>query len=248
MLGPTIGEAVALSSYLVNGSTLVDCGGAGLCGDFHRQAGVRDVFLTHGHLDHVASLPILLDNVHGMGPPPTLHATTATLDILQQSVFNGGLWPDVIALSQRMDPFLRVQPLTPGTPVDVAGLRVTGVPVDHAIPTVAYILEEPGAAAAIITDTAPTDAIWERLAVTPNVRAVFLECSFPEELASVAAASKHLTPALFASQSAHRPPGSKLYAIHLKPQHHGRIVEQLRRFCPEAEIARPEVDYAISSL
>jgi ribonuclease BN (tRNA processing enzyme) len=245
MLGPTIGDAVALSSYLVNGATLVDCGGAGLCGDFARQAGVRDIFLTHGHLDHVASLPILLDNVYGLGAPPTVHATESTLEVLKRDVFNDHLWPDLSALSRRIPPFMEVRPLTCGAAVAVPGLRVTGVPVDHVVPTTAYILEEPGAAAAIITDTAPTDAIWERLAETPNLRAVFLECSFPEELASIAEVSKHMTPSLFAAQADRRPPGSTLYAIHLKPRHHGRIVEQLRRFCPHAEIARPETDYTI---
>jgi ribonuclease BN (tRNA processing enzyme) len=247
MLGPTIGETVALSSYLVNGVVLVDCGGAGFCGDVARQAGVRDVFLTHSHLDHVASLPILLDNVYGVGVPPTLHVMDATLERLQRDLFNDATWPDVFALSKRIAPFLHVRPLTPGAVVEASGLRVTAVHVDHTVPAVAFILEEPGTAVAVITDTAPTDAIWERLAATPDVRAVFLECSFPEELADVAAGSKHMTPTLFAAQAARRPPRAQLYAIHLKPQYHRRIVEQLKSFCPDAEIARPETDYTFAA-
>lgn len=246
MLGPAIGDAVALSSFLVNGATLVDCGGAGLCGELSRQVGIRDVFLTHSHMDHVASLPLLLDNVYGLGAPPTLHATQSTLDALQRDVFNDGLWPDVFALSQVTAPFVHVRPLVDAS-VEVSGLRVAWFPVDHVVPTTSFILEEPGVAVAIITDTAPMHTIGERLAATPNLRAVFLECSFPEELGNVAKVSKHMTPSLFAAQAALRPTGSKLYAIHLKPQYHRRIVEQLRRFCPDAEIALPETDYFIGS-
>ena len=247
MLGPTISGRAALSSYLVNGATLIDCGGAGFCGDLARQSAVKHIFLTHSHLDHVASLPILLDNVYGMNPPPILHATSATLATLHRELFHDGLWPDVFELSERMAPFVWVQPLTHREPVEIPGLKVTGVPIDHVVPTTAYIVEEPGAAAAVITDTAPTDEIWERLAAVPNLRAVFLECSFPDDLANVAEASKHLTPSLFAAQAARRPSGSRLYAIHLKPQYHDRVVEQLHRFCPDAEIARAETDYAIGS-
>jgi ribonuclease BN (tRNA processing enzyme) len=247
MLGPTVGGHAALSSYLVNGSTLIDCGGAGFCGDLARQAAVKDVFLTHSHVDHVASLPILLDNVYGLGSPPILHATSATLATLHQELFRGGLWPDLFELSERMAPFVWVQPLTHGEPIEVRGVKITGVSVDHVVPTTAYILEEPGAAVAVVTDTAPTVAVWERLAAVPNVKAVFLECSFPEELAAVAAASKHLTPSLFAAQAARRPRGSRLFAVHLKVQHHDKLVEQLRRYCPDAEIAMPEVDYTFTA-
>ena len=247
MLGPTIGEAVALSSYLVNGTTLVDCGGAGVGGDFARQAAVRNIFLTHAHLDHVASLPILLDNVYGSGTPPVVHGSAATLDILQRDLFNDRLWPDFIALSQQLAPFLQVRKFQDGVVVGIPGMTVEPVAVDHVIPTSAFILQEPGTAAAIVTDTAPTHDIWRRLARTPNLRAVLLECSFPDELAGLAVASKHLTPTTFAAEAAQLPAGVRLLAVHLKPQHHARIARELAVVCPRAEIVRPEHDYSFGA-
>src|SRR5690349_6092465 len=60
-----------LTSYLVNDRVAVDAGGLGLIGDLEEQGAVRDIFLTHSHLDHVASLPLWLDTHFG-GPTVTI--------------------------------------------------------------------------------------------------------------------------------------------------------------------------------
>jgi Cft2 family RNA processing exonuclease len=43
-------------------------------------------FLTHSHLDHIGSLPLLIDSVSDLRTEPvTVHATAATLDIIGQA-------------------------------------------------------------------------------------------------------------------------------------------------------------------
>ena len=55
-----------------------------------------------------------------------------------------------------------------------------------------------------------------------------LEASFPDELADLALASKHLTPALFARQFQKIDrPDLPVYAYHLKPRFREQIVKQL---------------------
>ena len=46
---------------------IVSAGFEGL-GRVERQRRVRHVFVTHEHLDHVATLPIFLENVYDPGP------------------------------------------------------------------------------------------------------------------------------------------------------------------------------------
>src|SRR5262245_8376441 len=52
-----------LTTFLVNGTVAIDAGSLGLYGSPQDQSRVRHVFLTHAHMDHVASLPIFLENV-----------------------------------------------------------------------------------------------------------------------------------------------------------------------------------------
>ena len=57
-LPPT--EAQFLVSFLVNDTVTIDAGPLGLLSDLRKQERVRHVFLTHEHIDHIATLPILL--------------------------------------------------------------------------------------------------------------------------------------------------------------------------------------------
>src|SRR4051794_2450667 len=165
-----------LTTLLVDGTVAIDAGSLGLYGTPADQARVRDVFLTHAHMDHVASLPIFLENVSDDSATcPTVHAPQAVLDVIHTDVLNDRLFPDFVRLSAAGPPLVRLEPLTPGRPVRVAGRPLTGAAVDHAVPTVAYLVDEATSASAFVTDAAPTDAIWALANQCPRLKAVFLE-------------------------------------------------------------------------
>src|SRR5437870_7154939 len=117
--------------------------------------------------------------------------------------------------------------MTPGVPVEVDGLRVTAVPVDHVVPTYAYLIDDGADAIAFVTDTAPTQAIWDAVHDLPHLRAVFLELTFPDDQAWLAHVSKHLTPALFAAELRKLPAGVPVYVIHVKARYHPQVVREL---------------------
>ena len=120
-----------LSSYVIDDLVAIDAGGLGLLGDLDAQTRIQHVFMTHGHMDHIASLPIFLETVFESGDRcVTLHAGAATLESLRKDVFNDRVWPDFIGMAEKGLPFVKVETLEPGRPVDVAGLRLTPVPVE----------------------------------------------------------------------------------------------------------------------
>ncbi len=231
-----------LSSYVIDGAIAVDAGALGLYGPLDERAKIHDVFLTHSHIDHLATLPIFLENVYGAHPEGVcVHGNAAVLDSLQRDLFNDRIWPDFIRISKmRSPPYLRTSLLEDGKTVEVEGRRVTPVAVNHVVPTFAFIIEGPDAATAIVTDTAATEAVWERCRRTPNLKTVFLEASFPNSGAFMAGLAMHLTADQFAEETRKIAAGMPVVAVHLKARWHDETAGQvLGHGLPNVRIAEP---------
>lgn len=218
-----------LSGYVIDGVIAVDAGALGFHGALADQARVRHVFLTHSHIDHLASLPVFLENVYNTHPDCVcVHGNAAVLDCLRRDLFNDRLWPDFLRISsERRPPYLRLSLLEEGRTVEAEGLRVTPVAVDHVVPTFAFVIEGPGAAVAVVTDTAPTQAVWDLCRRTPALKAVFLEASFPNSAAFIAGLAKHLTADQFIAETRKIPPGVPVYAVHLKASTHEQTTAEV---------------------
>jgi cAMP phosphodiesterase len=229
-----------LSTYLFNDTIAVDAGCLGHYGTFADQVRVRNVFLTHSHIDHIGSLPIFVDNVYQGGPDcVSVHASRDVIDCLKRDLFNDRVWPDFIRLSTPEAPFLKLAILEPFRQVEVDGLRFTPVPVDHVVPTFGFVIESATAAVVVASDTGPTTALWERANATPNLKAVFLEASFPEALAPLAQVSKHLTPRQFAQEVQKLTSSPAVIAVHLKGRYITELVNELQALnIPRLEIGR----------
>ncbi|HTK75229.1 MAG TPA: 3',5'-cyclic-nucleotide phosphodiesterase [Gemmataceae bacterium] len=224
-----------LTTFLVNGTVAIDAGSLGLYGSPEEQSRVRHVFLTHAHMDHVASLPIFLENVSDDSVHcPTVYAPAEVLEVVRSDLLNDRVFPDFERLSRAGPPLVKLETLTPGRPVQIADLSVTAVAVDHVVPTFGYVVSDATSAFVFVTDTGPTVAIWELARRTPNLRAVFLEVTFPEDQAWLAVVAKHLTPNLFAGEIRKLPAGVAVYAIHLK----ARCLDRVRAEIADLNLAQ----------
>jgi ribonuclease BN (tRNA processing enzyme) len=235
-----------LTSYLVNGTLAIDAGALGLIEDIDTQAGVAHIFLSHAHLDHLATLPVFLDNVYqNRYATRFIYAGEATLDALRRDIFNDRVWPDHEILTKANPPFFRLVALEPGRPVAVDGLRVTPVPVDHAVPALGFLVEEPGSGVIFSGDTGPTEHLWQVANAAPDLKAVFLEASFPDRLSELATVARHLTPARFAAEVHKLRRPARIVAVHLKPQFYAELVSELTALgLPQLEIGRPGKTYS----
>ncbi|MFM7107317.1 MAG: 3',5'-cyclic-nucleotide phosphodiesterase [Planctomycetaceae bacterium] len=234
-----------LSTYLVGDAIAIDGGSIGLQADLGLQRRVRHVFLTHGHLDHVASLPLLVENTYAPGPECVeVLASEGVLAEVRRDLFNGRAWPDFFALSAPGDRFVAATPLRPLVGVDRAGCRVTPVPVAHGTDTMAMVVDDGAACVAFGADTGPTEELWRHLAGRANLRGVFLECSFPRALADLAARCGHLSPATFADQVRHLPAGVRVFVVHRKAAHAAAIAAEVSALgLPGVELAEPGRTY-----
>jgi ribonuclease BN (tRNA processing enzyme) len=127
--------------------------------------------------------------------------------------------------------------LEPEKAIELEGLRITPVPVDHVVPTFGFVVEEENAAVVIVGDTGPTEAIWEYANRVANLKAVFLEATFPQSMAALADVSKHLTPTLFAREVQKLKPAVLLVAVHIKARFQAEVIRELETLAiPNLEV------------
>jgi ribonuclease BN (tRNA processing enzyme) len=237
-----------LSSYLIDDTVAIDAGGLGFVGNLATQEQIQHVFVTHSHLDHIASLPIFLETVFQSSERcVTLHASPITIDCLQRDIFNDRVWPDFIRLSKQGIPFVKVEALESGVPVHVGDLRVTPIPVDHVVPTLGFLVESAGVAVAIPSDTGPTEEFWSAAQRSGNLNAVFLEASFPNAMSDLAIVSKHLTPAMFVAEARKLAEQVPFIAVHIKPRFYDSVVDELAALrLPDLRVGKPGTTYEFS--
>ncbi len=243
--GKNAGTRQYATTYLLNQAVAIDAGCLGFHSSPQQQASVGHLFLTHAHADHIATLPFFLENVWTPAAEcPIVYGSAQTLATLRRSVFNGEVWPDFVAMSERMAPFLRLQPLQPGVCVMAGGLSVTPVEVNHSAGAFGYIVRGAGAAVIFGGDSGPTTRLWQLAAETAGLRAIFLEASFPNRMAAIAEASLHLTSAMFCREAAKAPPGARIIAVHLKAAYRDEIARELTELgIPQMEIGECDREY-----
>jgi len=219
-----------LTSFLIDDCLAVDGGSIGFALSPDQMQTVRDIVITHSHNDHIASLPIFVAEAFTtIDHPINVYGTEDVISALREFVFNDKVWPDFekIPLIDGSGPTIRFETLHPRHTVEIAGMNVTPVPVNHIVPTVGLIVERNGVTVAFTSDTYVTDEFWDYARAAKDLRAVFVDVSFPNEMNSLAAASKHLTPELLAGEIKKLDRETQIIAVHIKPTNRTAVIEQL---------------------
>ncbi|MCA8959478.1 MAG: 3',5'-cyclic-nucleotide phosphodiesterase [Planctomycetes bacterium] len=233
-----------LTSFLVDDEVVIDAGSIGFA-PLEIQRRVRHLFLSHSHMDHVASLPLFLENVYTFDDEAvTVYASRDVIECLETHLFNDRIWPDFIALSAAAPPFLHVRVVADGEAIAVGEVTVTPIRVDHVVETFGFVIDGPEASIAVASDTGPTEQLWRVAASRPHLEAVFLECSFPESMRWLADEAQHLTPAKYAAEIRKIGRPVKNYALHIKPGTRDEVIAELEaEALPGFEVGEPGRDY-----
>jgi ribonuclease BN (tRNA processing enzyme) len=151
------------------------------------------------------------------------------LQAVRDHILNGVIWPDfsrikMLGSTQMAVEFVQVQP---GQTFEIDGLTFTPIPVNHDVPTNGMIVEAPDAAIAFTSDTGHTDEIWSAASQRENLKAVFVDCSFPDEMEELATQSRHLTPRMVAAEVAKLTRPASIICVHIKPDTREKVLRQL---------------------
>ena len=218
-----------MTSFLVNDNVALDAGWVSGALSLKEQVKVKDIFISHSHLDHTCTLPFLIDNnFSAPGFSLRIYAIPEVIASMRNHLFNKITWPDFTSLPNDMTPVLKLVEIAPEQPVQVNGLTIRAIPVSHIVPTTGFLVEDKKGGIAFSSDTGPTERFWEIVNSTKNLKAVITETSFPNELQDLANISGHLTPQGLEQELRKLKKDLPVYLYGGKPKHLDTIKRQLK--------------------
>lgn len=213
-----IGGNAHTTSFLVDRDVLIDAGTGVHELSLTELSAIDHIFITHAHLDHIVSIPLLVDSVGFMRERPiTVYATAETLDVLRQHIFNWKIWPDFSEIPNAQQPFMRYQAIQVGEVIALQDRKFTALPANHVVPAVGYHLDSGTASLIFSGDTTTNDALWEIVNGVDNLRHLIIETAFSNNEKQLAILSKHLCPSLLVEELAKFKGEAEIFITHLKP-------------------------------
>jgi ribonuclease BN (tRNA processing enzyme) len=231
-----IAQGCRTTSFLLDDDVLVDAGTG--VGDLSldEMARVNHVLLTHSHLDHVASLPLMLDAVAARrlaagAEPLQVRALQSTIDALKAHIFNNLIWPDFSTIPSADTPLMRCVPITVGEVLQVGGKAIEVLPAVHTVPAVGFAAATTSGHWVFSGDTERNPAFWQRINQLP-VALLIIETAFSDREKDLARRSLHLAPGTLAEELDQIDHNQRypIYITHTKPAETGLIMEEIRRF------------------
>ena len=224
----TKGSHQETSSFLINDSQVIDAGNLLRSLD-ENAAHIDTIWLTHSHLDHIVDIAYILDSYFTLRTKPLkLMGLPATLEAIKTHFLNDVLWPDFskIPLSNTDQMSVVYESIEIGKEYALDETSsIEAITTTHTVPSCGYIIRKNGSAVLITADTYVNPALCETINKYSEIKALVLECSFPNRMQALALESLHLTPALAEKEISCINRELKLYFNHLKPT----LIEEISR-------------------
>lgn len=224
----SVAKGYNTTSILVNGNTLVDAGSVASALPEEALQSIRNILITHTHMDHIKELPFLLDTLFSQNQGDTaIWGSATTIDTLGRHVFNGLVWPEIKEYNVNGS-FISFREVPQGE-FAIGTLRVKSLPVDHIPGSVHYMLSEGNGHVLFSGDTSFDTGLFDLVrSLGDTLKAFFVEVSFPNRMDRIAELSHHLTPHMLEKALEGRiSPSTRVVAYHIKPKYIDEIVAEL---------------------
>ncbi|MGB9714885.1 MAG: 3',5'-cyclic-nucleotide phosphodiesterase [Thermodesulfovibrionales bacterium] len=217
--------------FLLDDEILFDAGSLTNVLDEKSQLKIKNIFITHAHLDHIKGIPFLADNiiVNNRIHRVCIISIPPVLRTIKRNLFNSDIWPDFTILPDPESSILNFMAIKPGKVLKLDGYTVTPYEVNHTVPAVGYLVEDRNQRRFFYSgDTGPTDVTWKSIGDI-QIHCLIIEVSFPNSMKEIAINTGHLTAQLMEDElkkMAKMP--HKIYITHPKPQYSKIIRKELR--------------------
>jgi cAMP phosphodiesterase len=220
-----------LACLIVNDRVAIDAGSLAFAVSDAQRNSIRDIVLTHAHLDHIAGLPLFIDDLFAtLESPIRIYAADDVINILERDIFNWDVYPKFSELNNENGPVIEYITFKEGEGFNVDSLTFQPVAVNHKVPSFGFIVRDGQSAFAITGDTTSMEGFWEFVNNDPSVRSVLIECAFPDELGHIAERSYHMTPSLLRCELKKlRREDCEIHVINIKPMYREQVVRELNK-------------------
>lgn len=208
--------------FLLDDEILFDAGSLTNVLDASSQHRIRNIFITHAHLDHIRGIPFLADNllIENKGYKVNIISIPRVIKTIRENLLNGQVWPDFTIIPDPKNGVLQFVALREGRAIEINGYSIIPYKVNHSVPAVGYLVEDERGKRFFYTgDTGPTDATWRKIGER-KLHGIIIEVSFPNRMKETALLTGHLTSQLLKQELLklkHWP--GMIYVTHTKPQY-----------------------------
>jgi len=225
-----IGEGLCTSSYLVDDDILLDAGtGVGRL-SLPQMQQLTHVFLSHSHMDHITSLPLLVDTLFSsLVQPLIVYARAETIETFKTHIFNWKIWPDFSELPSKENPVIEFREMLPGDVVEIKGRQIEMIDVNHTVTAAAFSVSCGNSRFVYSGDTTTNDVLWDTLNAYDKVDFMILESAFGNKDIELATLAKHYCPRLLAEDLKKLKHQPLIGISHLKPGEEKTIMDECQQ-------------------
>lgn len=219
-------------SFLLDGKILFDTGSLTNILDIEGQLKIKDIFITHSHLDHILGIPFLADNLifRKKRHRVNIFSIPSVIKTIRKSLLDGSVWPDFTVIPNTHEGILNLIELESGHSIKIGDYTITAYPVHHSVPATGYLVEDGKKRRFFYTgDTGPTDSTWVKMEGI-QLHSLLIEVSFPSRMEEIALRTGHLTPRLLRKELLKiKPYPERIFIIHIKPQYSKAVTAELQK-------------------
>jgi ribonuclease BN (tRNA processing enzyme) len=217
--------------FLLDDEILFDAGSLTNVLDEKSQLKIKNIFITHAHLDHIKGIPFFADNiiVKNRMHRVCIISIPQVLRTIKRNLFKSDIWPDFTIIPDPESSILNFLSVKPGKTLKLNSYSITPIKVNHTVPAVGYLVEDFRKRRFFYSgDTGPTDFTWKSIGDV-QIHCLIIEVSFPNNMKEIAINTGHLTPQLMKDEIKKicKMP-QNIYITHPKPQFFELIKKELK--------------------
>ncbi|QEP44010.1 3',5'-cyclic-nucleotide phosphodiesterase [Ectothiorhodospiraceae bacterium BW-2] len=234
-----IGDDERTTSFLINRTILIDAGTGVSDLSVAEMQAIEHIFITHSHLDHILSIPLLIDTIFdSVCSPVQVYAIERTIQALKQHLFNWVIWPDFSKLPTPEAPVLAFNTLADNQLTTLEDITIEAIPVNHVVPTVGYLLHDrrSGGNFAFSGDTTTNETLWKRLNRLKKLDLLFIETAFPNKDRQLCHSARHYCPETLALDLEKLRLPTTICLSHTKPGSTRQILQECRQLIKGREL------------